>query len=251
MTSFPKDSAGVDFDPATHQAWKDGTPKTTKTGRYFVKGKRPPLNRKGRTNPPLKKAPPGTPEIRPPAPVKPPPKPTPPGELPPLQMSPATEADILGDFAKPTIRPGEPEPAANTPEPAPEGAAPMASEVAADAPAPDVNSTALAGAAVGMLEMTHRAGIDPDEWALKDAERQAGVERIQRALEKHGISPEISPEGEVMLWYASLWMTRMHREKSRTWLGEKIARLKRVLGFSKPEKKPVEIDAASLDAPPS
>lgn len=38
LTTYPKDSAGVTFDPVIHQTNRDGSPRTTKTGRYFARG---------------------------------------------------------------------------------------------------------------------------------------------------------------------------------------------------------------------
>ena len=121
----PKDSAGVTFDPAIHQAFKNGTPRKTKDGRFFTKsrvdiakarkraakaaaGTAPTGSHDGATTAPHDPlgevvAAPVTAEA--PDPV-----------VAPVEHGPASVADIIGEFPEPTVTPGEPEaPAAPAP----------------------------------------------------------------------------------------------------------------------------------------
>lgn len=205
----------------------DGSPRTTKEGRYFIKGRRKP--RPGA--PPSKKGPPApkpAPKAEAPAPAAAAPAPSAlPAELSAIPV--ASPADILGrPWPEPTVDDAPESPDATDPDPAPTpadvGAAapsseptPAGSYIAPDAPPPaaPIAAQGLAFALVAVAETSARVGIDPVEWELATEERADLAVSVQKVLDKHGIAPELSPEGELVLKLAAVTARRAPLPKTR------------------------------------
>lgn len=200
----PVDSAGVTFDPAIHQAFKTGKPRTTKDGRFFTKSRVDIVKarkRAARTAPPHQPAIPDTAPVEPAAaPVgghdgastapatAPEPPPTAPAVAP-VEHGPAQLADIISEFPSPTVTPGDPEP----PPTAPEGPAPTESTVAPEPAAPDAAAAASAGSAATaafvtrLIESGASVGFDaPDEWAMRPEERGMIQAALTRKFDEAG-----------------------------------------------------------------
>lgn len=251
MTSPLKDSAGVEFDPAKHQHAKDGAPRTTKDGRFFLKGKR---------GPGAKKSPAGPTAARDNLPaadsksVAPAPSPSPvnPGELPPLTMQPATERDILGDFAKPTIAPDAAEPVPEA-APPPEGAAPLVSTVGADpaeaAPGAAADDS-FAVVCVTVAEDSARLTIDAQEWELAELERARLVAKLNAVFAEEGIGQNMSPKGALMAEIVAVCGRRMHKPKTRVWLVNAWGWLMGLFAPKKEAPKPIDRHAPAAPTVP-
>lgn len=244
----PTDSAGVPFDAAIHQAYADGTPRTTKEGRYFIKGRRKPrpgaAPKKAKRPAPVAKAAP-TPEAPPPAPA-------PDTLAPELAAIPkASAADILGrPWPEPTIdddaaAPEAPEESAA----APEEPTAAGSFIAPDAPPPPAaqDGAGLAFALVAIGETSARVGIDPTEWELKPEERAALAASVQKVLDKHGINPELSPEAELVLNIGAVTARRAPLPKTRAAIQRAFAW---VGGFFRRPPRPAPAPAAAPANPP-
>lgn len=239
MTSSVKDKDGRAFDPAIHQAAGDGSPRINRAGFCYLKGRRKARNGKGkaqlaakraaRANPPPAKPAPETPEVKPPEPA--PAAPAVPEGLP-REIGLARPSDIVAEMPPVTI--DEPTPGASqdpeTPqdpdasyvapdEPAPAGVAdPAAGATAGAVPAADPQQAGLATMAVEVYEQTGRALIDAKEWEFEPPERAWMAGKVTAVLEKHGINPELSEEGELALCMGVIAMRRSHLPKTRAWL---------------------------------
>jgi len=239
MTSFPKDSAGVEFNPAIHQANRDGSPKLTNAGRYFLKGRRGPALKVSPQGPTVRAKPAAAPRAKPAAPSPSPVKSAEPvtaptasaDELPAAlrEIPRANVSDILGrDLPPVTVAPegeGAPEVEIETEEAPPAAAPAEGSYVAPDAPAAaaegaGLQSEGFAALAVSVFETSARVGIDPDEWELKPEERADLTGSVCKVLDKYGIGGEVSPETELAVALIAVGVRRAPLPKTRSKLKE-------------------------------
>lgn len=259
MTSYPKDSAGVDFDPAIHQTRKDGSPWLNKRGRYFVnalKSKRSKTSKKSKTSTegPQKSAdlqdPPQTS-----AEVQDVPQTPETDRVPALhEIAPATPEEILGtDLPPVTVDPvGDPLPE-DPPQTSTEGTPPEAtapptppvfaegSAVAPDAPPPDseLKREGMARAIVSVFETSTRMTIDADEWELDPLERDDLTGSIRAVLDKYGVNPDLGPEGDLAVKLFAIGARRAPKPKTKAKLLVFWSHIKRKwFGAKPPEEKP-------------
>lgn len=267
--STQTDSAGTVFDPALHQV-RGGAPLVRKKdGRFVLKGKRtsrsaPLTNRQAReleriaaakrydaeqaqtvparADNTIERAA-GAAQAAPRIDAGAAPSGVP--ALPPLEIAKATAEELLGEFAEPTIAPGETapsetEPAADAPDTPADDGQPAPSTLGADAPpapAPgQLTNQGLAVAIVSAIETHARFGIDDAEWKFERAETDELAGSMQRILEKHDINPDLSPEGDFALKLGMMMYRRAPLPKTRAWLGGIWAGVKRLFG---PKKAPV------------